>query len=202
MGKALDGLPDADLAWFSAGTSDFDSYYADLLWCQEYARENRAIMMARLLRQLAFALGFEGDVERLGITLGVDCHHNYVAEEVHFGHRLLVTRKGAIRAGKGELGIIPGSMGTGSYIVRGLGNPDSFESAPHGAGRRMSRGEAKRRYTVKDLREQTQGVECRKDGGVLDEIPAAYKDIGQVMEQQRDLVTVVAELRQVLCVKG
>jgi len=125
-----------------------------------------------------------------------------VAEEVHFGQEVLVTRKGAIRAGKGDLGIIPGSMGTRSFVVRGLGNPHSFESASHGAGRRMSRGEAKRRFTVKDLREQTQGVECRKDGGVLDEIPSAYKDIGQVMEQQRDLVEVVAELRQVLCVKG
>jgi len=132
----------------------------------------------------------------------VHCHHNYVAEETHFGEEVLVTRKGAIRAGKGDLGIIPGSMGTRSFVVRGLGNALSFDSASHGAGRRMSRGEAKRRFTVNDLREQTKGVECRKDGGVLDEIPAAYKDIGQVMEQQKDLVEVVAELRQVLCVKG
>src|SRR5216110_3208466 len=132
----------------------------------------------------------------------ISCHHNYVAEEIHFGDELLVTRKGAIRAGRGDLGIIPGSMGTKSYIVRGLGNPQSFESASHGAGRRMSRGEAKRRFSVRDLQEQTKGVECRKDGGVLDEIPAAYKPIEQVMENQKDLVEVVAELRQVLCVKG
>ncbi|TMB38558.1 MAG: RtcB family protein, partial [Deltaproteobacteria bacterium] len=132
----------------------------------------------------------------------VHCHHNYVSEEVHFGEQVLVTRKGAIRAGNGDLGIIPGSMGTRSFIVRGLGNPMSFESASHGAGRRMSRGQARKRFTVNDLREQTKGVECRKDGGVLDEIPAAYKDIGKVMEQQKDLVEVVAELRQVLCVKG
>ncbi len=202
MGGALQELPDADLAWFSEGTPDFERYHADLLWCQEYARENRAIMTSRLLRQLAFALGFDGDVSRLGITLGVDCHHNYVAEEVHFGHRLLVTRKGAIRAGKGELGIIPGSMGTGSYIVRGLANPDSFESAPHGAGRKMSRSEARRRFTAEDLVCETEGVECRKDARVVDEIPSAYKPIEEVISKSSDLVEVVAGLRQVICVKG
>jgi tRNA-splicing ligase RtcB len=202
MGRALDDLPDADLAWFSEGTPDFERYHADLLWCQEYARENRAIMMSRLLRQLAFALGFRDDVSRLGITLAVDCHHNYVADEVHFGHRLLVTRKGAIRAGKGELGIIPGSMGTGSYIVRGLGNPESFESAPHGAGRKMSRSEARRRFTAEDLVCQTEGVECRKDARVVDEIPSAYKPIEEVIAKSSDLVEVVAGLRQVICVKG
>src|SRR5262249_35744992 len=130
------------------------------------------------------------------------CHHNYVAEETHFGEQVLVTRKGAIRAGKGDLGIIPGSMGTRSYIVRGLRNPQSFESAAHGAGRRTRRGEAGRCFNVKDLQAQTQGVECRKDQGVLDEIPSASKPIEQVMENQKDLVEVVAELRQVLCVKG
>src|SRR5262249_32913403 len=127
---------------------------------------------------------------------------NYVAEEVHFGEEVLVTRKGAIRAGKGDLGIVPGSMGARSYIVRGLGSAESFESASHGAGRKMSRGEAKRRVTVKDLEKQTEGIECRKDKGVLDEIPAAYKDIGRVMKNQADLVEIVAELRQVLCIKG
>ena len=132
----------------------------------------------------------------------INCHHNYVSREKHFGASVLVTRKGAVRAAKGVMGIIPGSMGTRSYIVRGLGNPESFESASHGAGRRMSRGEAKRRFTVKDLADQTAGIECRKDGGVLDEIPSAYKPIEQVMENQRDLVEVVTELRQVLCVKG
>ncbi len=189
-------LPDRDLAVFLAGTQEMTEYRRDLFWAQRYARANREAMLQLyqdVLRR------FRPDVR---FADAVHCHHNYVAEEVHFGQEVLVTRKGAIHAGKGELGIIPGSMGTRSYVVRGLGNPDSFESASHGAGRRMSRSEAKRRYSVKDLREQTQGVECRKDGGVLDEIPAAYKDIGQVMEQQRDLVEVVAELRQVLCVKG
>ena len=191
------GLPDRDLAVFLAGTREMQEYRRDLFWAQRYARANREAMLqlySDVLRR------FRPDVRFADAA--VHCHHNYVAEEVHFGQEVLVTRKGAIRAGKGELGIIPGSMGTRSFVVRGLGNPHSFESASHGAGRRMSRGEAKRRFTVKDLREQTQGVECRKDGGVLDEIPSAYKEIGQVMEQQRDLVEVVAELRQVLCVKG
>jgi tRNA-splicing ligase RtcB len=172
------------------------AYRHDLFWAQRYARANREAM---------FHLA-EGVLRRhfpqLEIQEAIYCHHNYVAEEHHFGEEVLVTRKGAIRAGKGELGIIPGSMGTRSYIVRGLGNPEAFESASHGAGRKMSRGEAKRRFTVKDLAAQTAGVECRKDGGVLDEIPAAYKSIERVMEDQRDLVEIVAELRQVMCVKG
>src|SRR5207248_5074937 len=189
-------LPDRDLAVFLAGTKEMDDYRRDLFWAQRYARTNREAM-----------LGLYQDVVRrfrppTVFGEAVHCHHNYVSEEVHFGEQVLVTRKGAIRAGNGDLGIIPGSMGTRSFIVRGLGNPMSFESASHGAGRRMSRGQARKRFTVNDLREQTKGVECRKDGGVLDEIPAAYKDIGKVMEQQKDLVEVVAELRQVLCVKG
>jgi tRNA-splicing ligase RtcB len=139
---------------------------------------------------------------RVELQAPISCHHNYVAEEVHFGEELLVTRKGAIRAGRGELGIIPGSMGTKSYIVRGLGNADAFESASHGAGRRMSRTEARRRFTVADLRDQTDGVECRKDPGVIDEAPKAYKNIDRVMAQQSDLVEIVAELKQVVCVKG
>ena len=202
MGKMLADLPDPDLAWLSEGTPDFEKYNSDREWCQAYARQNRAIMTSRLLRQLAFALGFGDDVSRLGITLSVDCHHNYVADEVHFGERLLVTRKGAIRAGVGELGIIPGSMGTGSYVVRGLGNPESFSSAPHGAGRKMSRSEARRRFTADDLVCQTEGVECRKDVRVVDEIPGAYKPIEEVMEKSRDLVEVVAFIRQLICVKG
>ncbi len=200
--KLAESLPDPDLAYFLAGTPEFREYRADLDWCQQYARENREIMMARLLRQLGYALGFEGDLSRLGLTMSVNCHHNYVAEEIHFGEEVLVTRKGAIRAGEGELGIIPGSMGTGSYIVRGLGNPQAFESAPHGAGRAMSRNEAKRRFTKEDLEKQTAGVECRKDAGVLDEIPGAYKPIGEVIEKSRDLVEVVAGLKQIICVKG
>jgi tRNA-splicing ligase RtcB (3'-phosphate/5'-hydroxy nucleic acid ligase) len=189
-------LPDRDLAVFLAGTKEMEDYRRDLFWAQRYAMKNRETMLdlyGSVLRQ------FRPDVQFADAVL---CHHNYVAEERHFGEEVLVTRKGAIRAGKGELGIIPGSMGTRSYVVRGLGNAQSFESASHGAGRRMSRGEAKRRFSVKDLLEQTKGVECRKDPGVLDEIPAAYKSIEQVMENQKDLVEIVAELRQVVCVKG
>jgi tRNA-splicing ligase RtcB len=173
-----------------------DAYRRDLYWAQEYARLNRAIMLERYRQVL---------VKRfpdLTFDDPVLCHHNYVAEETHFGEHLFVTRKGAIRAGRGELGIIPGSMGTRSYIVRGLGNAESFESASHGAGRRMSRGQAKRQFTIEDLCAQTSGVECRKDSGVLDEIPLAYKDIDQVMQHQSDLVEVVATLKQVLCIKG
>jgi tRNA-splicing ligase RtcB (3'-phosphate/5'-hydroxy nucleic acid ligase) len=202
IGARLAELPDPDLAWLGAGTAEFDEYAADLDWCQRYARENRAIMMSRLLRQLSFALDFGGGEAPLEITTQVDCHHNYVSEESHFGSRLLITRKGAISAREGELGIIPGSMGTGSYIVSGLGNPESFQSAPHGAGRRMSRGEARRRYTKEDLVRETEGVECRKDARVVDEIPSAYKPIEEVMEKSRDLVEVVAGLRQIVCVKG
>jgi tRNA-splicing ligase RtcB len=202
MGRALASLPDPDLAYLLEGTEEYAEYRDDLAWCQEYARKNREIMMDRLLRQVAFACGFAGDVSRLGVTETVDCHHNYVSEETHFGHDLLVTRKGAIRAGRGEAGIIPGSMGTGSYIVRGLGNADSFESAPHGAGRRMSRGEARRRFTAEDLVCQTEGVECRKDARVVDEVPGAYKPIEEVMEKSSDLVEVAARIRQIICVKG
>jgi tRNA-splicing ligase RtcB len=189
-------LVDRDLAVFLAGTPQFEAYRHDLFWAQRYARFNRAVMLHVL-----------GEVVRRfwpGVELRppISCHHNYVAEEVHFGDELLVTRKGAIRAGRGELGIIPGSMGTKSFIVRGLGNPASFESASHGAGRCMSRGEARRRFNVGDLRAQTEGVECRKDPGVIDEAPKAYKNIETVMAQQQDLVEVVAELKQVVCVKG
>ncbi|MEO8432253.1 MAG: RtcB family protein [Acidobacteriota bacterium] len=201
--KALsEKLPDPDLAYFVAGTPEFAEYRADLEWCQAYARENRDLMMGRVLRQLAHALGLEGDVSHLGITMAVDCHHNYVADEVHFGEEVLVTRKGAIRAGPGELGIIPGSMGSSSFIVRGLGNREAFESAPHGAGRAMSRSEAKRRFTREDLERETAGIDCRKDAGVVDEIPSAYKPIEEVIEKSSDLVEVVAQLRQLLCVKG
>src|SRR5947208_6973879 len=189
-------LPDRDLAVFLAGTREMDEYRRDLFWAQRYAMKNRETMLD-LYREV-----LERELHHVEFGEPVLCHHNYVAEETHFGEQVLVTRKGAIRAGKGDLGIIPGSMGTRSYIVRGLGNAQSFESASHGAGRRMSRGEARRRFSVEELREQTRGVECRKDGGVLDEIPGAYKSIERVMENQKDLVEVVAELRQVLCVKG
>ena len=189
-------LADPDLAVFLAGTPQFDAYRRDLFWAQEYAAFNRAVMLARLQRVVRKAW------PRVRFEPAISCHHNYVAEEMHFDEELLITRKGAIRAGLGQLGIIPGSMGTKSYIVRGKGNPASFESASHGAGRRMSRSQAKRSFSVSDLERQTAGVECRKDAGVVDEAPKAYKNIEQVMAQQADLVEIVAELKQVLCVKG
>ncbi|CAM5685133.1 3'-phosphate/5'-hydroxy nucleic acid ligase OS=Streptomyces alboniger OX=132473 GN=CP975_20130 PE=3 SV=1 [Streptomyces alboniger] len=192
------GLVDRDLAVFVSDTPQMAAYRNDLFWAQEYARHNRALMM-----------GLFKDVVRKEFKKAqptfeqeISCHHNYVSEERYDGMDLLVTRKGAIRAGSGDFGIIPGSMGTGSYIVKGLGNEASFNSASHGAGLRMSRGAAKRRFTTRDLEEQTRGVECRKDSGVVDEIPGAYKPIEQVIDQQRDLVEVVAKLKQVICVKG
>ncbi len=153
-------------------------------------------MLEEVLKDLRHDVG---DFEQ---SDAIHCHHNYVAWEHHFGQDVIVTRKGAIRARRGDLGVIPGSMGTGSFIVRGLGNPDSFDSAPHGAGRKMSRGAARRTFTTKDLARETEGVECRKDAGVLDEIPSAYKPIGEVIENSSDLVEVVARLKQVICVKG
>jgi tRNA-splicing ligase RtcB (3'-phosphate/5'-hydroxy nucleic acid ligase) len=189
-------LPDRDLAVFLVGTPEMEAYRRDLYWAQNYARLNRKAMLRLYGEALA------GFLPGLEVVEEIHCHHNYVAEEVHYGEHVFVTRKGAIRAGKGDKGIIPGSMGTHSYIVEGLGNAESFESASHGAGRKMSRGEAKRRFTIKDLAYQTQGVECRKDRGVLDEIPGAYKPIERVMKNQQDLVRVLAELKAVLCVKG
>jgi len=189
-------LPDPDLGVFLAGTAKFDAYRRDLFWAQEYAALNREVMLALLVRILRRRW------PQLEVTLAVRCHHNYVAEEVHYGEELLITRKGAIRAGQGELGIIPGSMGAKSFIVRGKGNPWSFESASHGAGRRLSRTQARKSVTLADLRRQTAGVECRKDAGVLDEAPSAYKQIEAVMERQEDLVEIVSELKQVVCVKG
>lgn len=196
-GGEFDRLPHRDLAYFSAGTAGYDDYVEAVGWAQDYAHANRALMLALVLDAIApqvppFQL--EG--------AAINCHHNYVAEELHFGERLLVTRKGAIRAGSGELGIVPGSMGAKSYIVRGKGNALSLCSCAHGAGRRLSREQAKRAFSRADLIAQTAGVECRKDAGVLDEIPAAYKDIDRVMANQSDLVEVVHTLKQVVCVKG
>ncbi|GKQ39566.1 RtcB family protein [Streptomyces sp. A012304] len=191
-------LIDRDLAVFIADTPQMAAYRNDLFWAQEYAKYNRTIMMA-LLKDV---IRKEFKKARPTFEPEISAHHNYVAEERYDGMDLLVTRKGAIRAGSGEYGIIPGSMGTGSYIVKGLGNEKAFNSASHGAGRRMSRNAAKRRFSTKDLEEQTRGVECRKDSGVVDEIPSAYKPIEQVIDQQRDLVEVVAKLKQVVCVKG
>lgn len=192
------GLVDRDLAVFVADTPQMAAYRSDLFWAQEYAKYNRTIMMA-LFKNV---IRKEFKKAKPAFEPEVSCHHNYVNVERYDGMDLLVTRKGAISARAGEYGIIPGSMGTGSYIVKGLGNPLSFNSASHGAGRRMSRNAAKRRFSTKDLEEQTRGVECRKDSGVVDEIPGAYKSIDQVIDQQRDLVEVVAKLKQVVCVKG
>jgi len=189
-------LPDPDLGVFLAGTAKFEAYRRDLFWAQEYAALNRDVMLELVLAVL------RKEWPQLELGTRVSCHHNYVAEELHFGEELLITRKGAIRAGRGELGIIPGSMGAKSFIVRGKGSPWSFESASHGAGRRLSRTQARKSLTLADLQRQTRGVECRKDAGVLDEAPSAYKNIDTVMAQQEDLVGVVAELKQVLCVKG
>jgi tRNA-splicing ligase RtcB (3'-phosphate/5'-hydroxy nucleic acid ligase) len=189
-------LPDPDLAVFLAHTPQMKAYRHDLFWAQDYARRNRAVMLRLICDVL------RKQFPQIRFDEPISAHHNYVAEETHFGEDVLVTRKGAIRAGRDELGIIPGSMGTGSYIVRGLGNPDSFESASHGAGRRMSRNKARKQFTEADLAEQTAGVECRKDSGVVDEIPAAYKDIDEVIRNQDDLVEIVAKLKQVICIKG
>ncbi|MFF4582865.1 RtcB family protein [Streptomyces sp. NPDC001373] len=191
-------LVDRDLAVFLAATAEMDAYRNDLFWAQEYAKYNRAAMMS-LFKEVVRR---EFRKAKVSFEQEISCHHNYVAEERYDGMDLLVTRKGAIRAGSGEYGIIPGSMGTGSYIVKGLGNERSFNSASHGAGRRMSRTAAKKRFSARDLAEQTRGVECRKDSGVVDEIPGAYKSIEQVIDQQTDLVRVVAKLKQVICVKG
>lgn len=194
-------LTDPDLAYLAEGTAQFEAYWQALQWAQAYAMENRRLMMERVLKSIAKEL--LGDWQApIAPELMVNCHHNYAEREHHFGENVIVTRKGAVRAREGEYGIIPGSMGSRSYIVRGRGNLDSFCSCSHGAGRRMSRGKAKAAFTVDDLAQQTAGVLCRKDAGVLDEIPGAYKDIDRVMEHQTDLVEIVATLKQVLCIKG
>jgi tRNA-splicing ligase RtcB len=192
-------LPDPDLAYFVQGTPEFAAYWRDLQWAQNYALYNRVVMMNRFKRiveqHVAGGKPFKP-------TMQVNCHHNYAEREVHFDESVYVTRKGAVRAQENDYGIIPGSMGAKSFIVKGKGNAASYCSCSHGAGRLMSRAKAKKTYTLDDLIQQTEGVECRKDAGVLDEIPAAYKPIEQVMDNQSDLVEVVATLKQVLCVKG
>lgn len=191
-------LPNRDLAYFPEGSGHFDDYVEAVGWAQDFARKNRDVMMANMVAAVRSVIKkpFSADVE------AVNCHHNYVQRETHFGEEVLVTRKGAVSARKDELGIIPGSMGAKSYIVRGLGNEEAFCSCSHGAGRVMSRSEAKRRFTVEDQIRATRHVECRKDAAVIDEIPMAYKDIDAVMHAQRTLVEVVHTLRQVVCVKG
>lgn len=190
-------MPDKDLAFFMEGEPLFDDYVEAVLWAQDYARENREAMMARVLAELRHRLP-TFQLEKMA----VNCHHNYVEKETHAGQDLYVTRKGAVSAKAGELGIIPGSMGAKSFIVRGLGNADSFHSCSHGAGRVMSRTAARQQITLAQHREATAHVECRKDASVIDESPAAYKDIEAVMAAQSDLVEIVHTLRQVVCVKG
>ena len=197
MARHMIQLPDRDLAYFAEGSEHFADYVEAVHWAQEYARANRQAMLELVLAGLARHLP-----PFTVTTEAVNCHHNYVAREHHYGADVWVTRKGAIRAGEGELGIVPGSMGARSYIVRGKGNAESFCSSAHGAGRRMSRTAATRRFTEADLARQTEGVICRKDKGVVDEIPGAYKDIDEVMANQRDLTEVLHTLKQVVCVKG
>ncbi len=199
MRRFFINLPDVDLAYFPEHTDHFNDYVEAVEWAQDYARVNRETMMARMKRIVEQHLAGGKAFKPL---LTVNCHHNYAEREVHFGESVYVTRKGAVRAQVEDLGIIPGSMGAQSFIVRGLGNPASYCSCAHGAGRLMSRNKAKQQFTLDDLIAQTEGVECRKDQSVLDEIPGAYKPIAEVMAQQTDLVEVVATLKQVLCVKG
>lgn len=199
MEGAVGNLPDRDLSYLTEGTQHFDDYIEALLWAQEFARLSRQVMMENMVSAIRAMPGikpFKAD------ALVVNCHHNYVAKEHHIGKDVWLTRKGAVRAGAGDMGIIPGSMGAKSFIVRGKGNKESFESCSHGAGRAMSRSAAKRKYTVQDQIDATSHVECRKDESVIDEIPMAYKNIELVMEAQKSLVDIVHTLRQVVCVKG
>lgn len=194
-------LPDDDLAYLPEGQADFHDYVMAVGWAQDYAASNRQLIMNAVLGALNDTV--PGAAAEFGEnSMAVNCHHNYVVRENHFGKNVWVTRKGAVRARLGDLGIIPGSMGARSYIVRGKGNPESFNSCSHGAGRAMSRGEAKRRFTLEDHAKATEGVECRKDIDVIDETPGAYKPIDAVMAAQTDLVDIVHELRQIVCVKG
>jgi tRNA-splicing ligase RtcB (3'-phosphate/5'-hydroxy nucleic acid ligase) len=199
MKRYFINLPDPDLAYLVEQTQEFDDYMGALNWAQDYARANRKIMLERVWMAVCRHIP-----EKRGATLQgvIDCHHNYTEIENHFGRNVWVTRKGAVRARTGDMGIIPGSMGTQSFIVQGLGNPESFHSCSHGAGRRMSRTKARKTFNVADLRAQTEGVECRKDEDVLDEIPGAYKPIETVMADQADLVAIKHTLKQFLCVKG
>jgi tRNA-splicing ligase RtcB len=199
MRQHIKDLPDRDLAYFKEGSEHFDDYVDAVHWAQEFAMCNRKLMMEELID----AARASGELPPFTLTeTAVNCHHNYVAREEHYGAQVFITRKGAVRAGKGDMGIIPGSMGARSYIVRGLGNDESFHSCSHGAGRLMSRNEAKRRFSLADHIKATAGVECPKDSDVIDETPMAYKPIDDVMNAQKDLVEIVHTLRQVVCVKG
>ena len=187
-----DVLPEADLAWLEEGSFEFGAYIEAMLWAQDYARLNRAVMMHYALAALGATV--IGDI--------IDCHHNFTQLETHFGQEMWITRKGAVGVSVGEFGIIPGSMGSRSYIVRGRGCADAYDSCSHGAGRAMSRSQARRQFTIEQFMEQTSGVECRKDADLIDEIPSAYKSIDAVIASQRDLIDVVCELKQIVCIKG
>lgn len=193
------GLPDPYLAYLPQGEAEFDEYWRDLQWAQSYAKANRVEMMRRIMKDLSYAVN---DKKWIESSFSVDCHHNYASREHHFDQNVIVVRKGAIRAGESDFGIIPGSMGSKSYIVKGKGDPQSFMSCSHGAGRKMSRKRAKQEFTVEDLKAQTEGILCSKDASVLDEIPAAYKSLDEVMKNQEDLVTPIHTLRQLACIKG
>lgn len=192
-------VPDVDLSYFPEGTDHFDRYVQAMTWAQDYAFVNRQLMLKAVLASVQRYVNTKINADE---DVAINCHHNYATIENHFGQRVWVTRKGAVCARKDMLGIIPGSMGTRSYIVRGLGNPQSFNSCSHGAGRVMSRTAARAKFTEHDVGVQTAGVECRKDVDIIDELPGAYKDIDVVIENQRDLIEPVAVLKQVLCVKG
>jgi len=198
MRRYFVNLPDEDLAYLPEGTQHFDDYVTAVHWAQDYAMTNRSIMLGHVLDAMRQEIGLNIVTDEAA----VNCHHNYVARESHFGKNVLITRKGAVRAREGDLGIIPGSMGVKSFIVRGKGNRESFTSCSHGAGRRMSRTAAKKRFTVAEHEAATSGVNCRKDAGVIDETPGAYKSIDAVIEAERDLIDVVHTLKQVVCVKG
>ena len=199
MQRYFINLPDANLAYLPEGSENFDDYMEAVGWAQDYAFVNRELMMSATIDAIGKAMGRPVYAPLMS---AVNCHHNYVTRENHYGTNILVTRKGAVRARAGDLGIIPGSMGARSFIVRGKGNMDSFNSCSHGAGRKMSRTEAKKTFTVQDHVKATAGVECRKDADVVDETPMAYKDIDEVMSSQSDLVDIVHTLKQVVCVKG
>lgn len=195
-------LTDPDLSYLVEDSEEFNQYISDLLWAQNYAEKNRKTMMSLILKDISFHRYGENIGEKAMTKFRIDCHHNYARRENHFGKNVWITRKGAVSAREGEWGIIPGSMGKKSFIVKGKGNADSFCSCSHGAGRKMSRTKARSLFTAEDLIAQTEGVECRKDVGVVDEIPSAYKDIDGVMNNQVDLVENVYELKQLICIKG
>jgi tRNA-splicing ligase RtcB len=202
MKQTMISLPDPDLAYLVQGTPEFSAYVQDLLWSQRYALQNREEMMNSVLTELSYSLYGDGGHEKEIEVERINCHHNFTQMENHFGKDVWLTRKGAIQARIGQLGIIPGSMGSKSFIIRGKGNPLSYNSCSHGAGRRFSRTEARRRLSMKDFDREMQGIECRRSEELIDELPSAYKDIDQVMEDQKDLVEVVATLKQIVSVKG